>query len=126
LRTRSALWVTAFWLAVLAGIAVSLMPAPPLPDPWFPAADKVQHAVAYAVLFLLGRHAGYGQRTLMLGLLALGAAIEVAQGALTATRSAEWLDLVADALGVGFGHLIAMAIERSRLRSARVEQVHRR
>jgi hypothetical protein len=120
------LWLTLFWLAVIGATVLSLMPAPPLPDPWFSAADKVEHAVAYAVLFLLGRQAAYRHRPLALALVALGAAIEVAQGTLTATRTAEWLDFVADALGIAFGYLIAMLIEGGRLRSARVQQEHGR
>jgi VanZ family protein len=115
-------WFAAFWLAVLAGIVLSLWPGPRLPDPWFPAADKVQHAVAYAVLFMLGRQAGYrSTRALIIGLLALGAVIEVAQG-FTATRTAEWLDLVADGIGIGAGWLAAAWAGRS----TALEQVHRR
>lgn len=119
-------WFAAFWLAVLAGIVLSLWPGPRLPDPWFPAADKLQHAVAYAALFMLGRQAGYrSTRALIVGLLALGAAIEVAQG-FTATRSAEWLDLVADGVGIGVGWLAAAWAHRQRARSTALEQVHRR
>jgi VanZ family protein len=118
--------MAAFWLAVLAGVTVSLWPAPHLPDPWFPAADKVQHAVAYALLFVLGRQAGYrSTRALIIGLLVLGAVIEVAQG-FTATRTAEWLDIVADGIGIGAGFLGAAWIERQRTRSTALEQVHRR
>jgi VanZ family protein len=111
-------WMAAFWLALLAGVVVSLLPAPHLPDPWFPAADKVQHAVSYAVLFVLGRQAGYrSARPLVIGLLALGAVIEVAQ-VLTATRTAEWLDVVADGIGIGAGYLATAWVDRSRNRSA--------
>jgi hypothetical protein len=126
--TQRRFWLAAFWLAVFAGTAVSLLPAPQLPDPWFPFADKFHHAVAYAVLFVLGWQAGYRSRWgLALGLLALGVTIELAQGAFTATRSAEWLDGVADAAGIGFGHLIVSGVERQRVAgSARVEQEHRR
>jgi VanZ family protein len=125
--TPRRLWLAAFWLAVVAGIAVSLWPGPQLPDPWFPAADKLQHAVAYAALFLLGRQAGYRSSWgLPLGLLALGVAIELAQGAFTATRSAEWLDGVADAFGIALGRWIALWAARRGAESTRVEQVHRR
>jgi VanZ family protein len=37
------------------------------------------------------------------GLLALGASIELAQGWLTETRTAEWLDMAANALGAAAG-----------------------
>jgi VanZ family protein len=125
--TLKRFWMAAFWLAVLAGIVVSLMPAPRLPDPWFPAADKLQHAAAYALLYLLGHQAGYrSPRALASGLFALGVAIELAQGAFTATRSAEWLDGLADAVGIGFGHMISAWTERQRPRSAGLEQIDRR
>jgi hypothetical protein len=126
--TRRHVWLVAFWLGVLAGTVVSLLPGPQLPDPWFPGADKLQHAIAYAVLFIVGRRAGY--RTtwgLPLGLLALGVVIELAQGAFTETRSAEWLDGVADAAGIGLGHLITTWLERQRAAaSTRLEQKHGR
>ena len=125
--TRHRLWLAAFWLGVLAGITASLWPGPQLPDPWFPAADKLQHALAYAVLFLLGRQAGYRSNWgLPLALLALGVTIELAQGAFTATRSAEWLDALADAVGIAVGRLLALGAERQRADSTGVEQVNGR
>lgn len=125
--TRRRLWLAAFWLAVLAGTTASLWPGPQLPDPWFPGADKLHHAVAYAVLFLLGRQAGYRSRwRLPLGLLALGVAIELAQGAFTATRSAEWLDGLADAVGIAVGWMMAFWIERRPADSSGLKQIHGR
>ena len=125
--TRRRLWLAAFWLAVLTVITASFWPGPQLPDLWFPAADKVQHALAYALLFLLGRRAGYrSDWGLPLALLALGVTIELAQGAFTATRSAEWLDALADAVGIAVGRLLALGAERQRADSTGVEQVHGR
>lgn len=119
-------WLVAFWLSVITGVVVSLWPGPAMPEPWFPSADKVQHAVAYAVLAWLGLQAGYrSKRWLASGLLALGGAIEVAQG-LTETRTAEWLDWLADAAGIAAGLAIASWHTRARSRSAALEQVHRR
>jgi len=124
---RRRLWRAAFWLAVLAGITASLWPGPQLPDPWFPAADKLQHALAYAVLFLLGRQAGYRSNWgLPLALLALGVTIELAQGAFTETRSAEWLDGLGDAVGIAVGRWLALWVERQRADSTGVEQVNGR
>jgi VanZ family protein len=94
-------------MAVVAGIVLALRPAPEHPEPWFAHADKVQHGVAFAVLFGLG---WLGQlrplARLCAGLLLLGAAIEVAQS-FTATRTAEWADLLADAVGIAIGALAA-------------------
>ena len=125
--TRPRLWLAVFWLAVLAGITASLLPGPQLPEPWFPGSDKLQHVLAYAVLFLLGRQAGYRSTWgLPLGLLALGVAIELAQDAFTATRSAEWLDGLADAVGIAVGRWLAMWADRRRAKSVGMEQVHGR
>ena len=126
--TGRQLWVAAFWLAVLAGTVVSLLPSPQLPDPWFPGSDKLQHTVAYAVLFVLGRQAGYRSKWgLPLGVLVLGVAIELAQGAFTTTRTAEWIDVVADAMGIAFGLLATSWMERQRpAASAGLEQKHSR
>ncbi len=99
-------------MAVVAGIALALWPAPELSEPWFPHADKVQHGVAFAGLVGLGC---LGQLRplvrLCAGLLLLGAAIEVAQS-FTATRSAEWADLLADAIGIAIGSLAAAVAQR--------------
>ncbi|HSW27104.1 MAG TPA: VanZ family protein [Burkholderiaceae bacterium] len=125
--TRHRLWLVAFWLAVLAGITASLWPGPQLPDPWFRGADKLQHALAYAMLFLLGRQAGYRSNWgLPLALLALGGAIELAQGTFTVTRSAEWLDGLADAVGIAVGRWLALWAERQRADSTGLKQVNGR
>ena len=44
---------------------------------------------------------------LAVGLLAYGAAIEIAQGTLTTDRDASWADWIADALGLALGHQVA-------------------
>ncbi len=104
-------WRRLFWLAVVAGIVLALRPAPEHPEPWFAQADKVQHGVAFAVLVGLGC---LGQlrplARLCAGLFLLGAAIEVAQS-FTATRTAEWADLLADAVGIAIGALGAVWAE---------------
>ena len=48
-----------------------------------------------------------------LGLLAFGGAIEIAQYLLPYGRSAEWLDLAADGLGILAGSLLSLSIHES-------------
>jgi len=48
----------------------------------------------------------------MLGLLAYGAVIEVLQS-LTPTRSAEWLDLLADAVGILLARVLMRLLQWS-------------
>lgn len=95
----------AFWLCMAAVLALCLMPpAQHLPSTGW---DKANHALAFAVLAVLGLVA-YPTRAarVLLGLLAFGAAIEVLQS-LTGYRTAEWLDLLADGAGVVAGWPLA-------------------
>ncbi len=122
---REAPWRALFWLAVTAGVVLALWPQPHPPRPWFPGADKLQHALAFAALVWLGVRGGY-RRALVLvaGLLLLGAAIEVAQS-FTATRTAEWLDWLAGAIGIAFGAGAVQIEARWRAtRSPGLEQEH--
>jgi VanZ family protein len=100
-----ALAVTVFWLA--------LSPAPPdgLNTGW----DKLNHAGAFAALTVVAIFALPRPRwslwLLLGGLLCFGGAIEVAQSFIP-TRSAEWGDLLADAVGMAAGVLAAMFVTR--------------
>jgi peptidoglycan/LPS O-acetylase OafA/YrhL len=107
-------WRRAFWLAVAAGVIVSMWPVAEDARPWFRYEDKAHHALAFAVLAVLGWLGRFpSMPRLALGLIALGAAIELAQG-LTFTRTAEWADLLADTVGVMVGMaVVAWARRRS-------------
>lgn len=95
----------AFWLCMAAVLALCLMPpAQHLPSTGW---DKANHALAFAVLAVLGLAAYCGRTArVLLGLLAFGGAIEVLQS-LTGYRTAEWLDLLADAAGIAAGWQLA-------------------
>jgi VanZ family protein len=108
-RYRTA-WFALGWLLVL-GVAVgSLLPS--LPEVSAGVSDKFMHFAAYATLAFLfmGAVGRRHWRRIALGLLALGAAIELAQATLTATRSGEWLDMAANAAGAAAGLVAAAAI----------------
>ena len=112
-------WRLMFGLCVLAVLVLALMPAVvPLPRTGW---DKSNHLLAFSVMALLGGRA-YPVRTLavLAGLLAFGALIEVLQS-FTPNRSADWHDLVADAVGLGMGwgaERLARVIRRLRARSS--------
>ena len=106
---RPGLWL-ALWGLMIATVAVgSLLPSAALPGLPFPGADKLQHLLGYAAL------SGYAamlfadrraQRRAAVGLVLLGLAIESAQWALTVSRSADPLDLLANLAGVASGHAL--------------------
>ena len=100
-------WLTAGWVMVVAVVLLSLTPNLPLRVD-VADFDKVEHALAYLVLmsWFGGLSAPRAHRWVALGLLVLGAVIEVAQG-LSGYRSADVRDLAADGVGIALGWLLA-------------------
>lgn len=92
---------------------LALSPAPPdvLDSGW----DKLNHASAFAAITVAAVFAAPRSRTGRLALigavLCFGALIEIAQS-FTPTRSAEWADLLADAIGIVAGVLVTTLITR--------------
>lgn len=110
-RAPVAAWRAVFWGVVIFGVYWALREVIDAGPSW-PYEDKVKHALAFAALALLGWRAGYREALhLGAGLLALGGAIEVAQS-FTPWRSAEWADLLADAIGVAVGLWLAPRLLR--------------
>lgn len=101
-----------FWGACFSVGVLSLLPVEHLPLVAFDWWDKAQHAVAFLVLGGLGLLA-YSEKPgrLVIGLLAYGASIELAQAA-SRWRFGDWQDWLADAVGVSaayFGWFILKA-----------------
>jgi VanZ family protein len=101
-----------FLLAIVLVLAL-------LPSDWFwwsgpdsPSliSDKWLHGATFAVLALwfAGQYARHSYWRLITGLVAFGLLIEVTQR-MVSYREAEWMDLLADVIGVGFGIAIALA-----------------
>lgn len=81
--------------------------------------DKANHVLAFGVLAALGCRGYAGQvPRVLLGLLGYGCLIELAQG-LTGYRSAEWLDVLADAAGIVLGWQLGALARRVRRASSR-------
>jgi VanZ family protein len=101
---RPWLWL-GLWLAALAATAgLSLMPPPAMAVPQ--GFDKFEHVAGYALLAFgaVGLFARMrAQCRAGAGLVALGVAMEVAQGALTQDRLADPADALANAVGVLLG-----------------------
>jgi hypothetical protein len=111
-RWRGA-WLALWAVGWIVCVVLSLGPAVPGAVPLFPHADKLNHALAYAALawWAMGCFASTaGRRRALLSLLMLGAAMEWAQGAFTVDRQRDGLDLVANAVGVGLGTALGLAL----------------
>jgi VanZ family protein len=103
-------------LLTLVIALLSLLPDSSMPEsslfsiPYF---DKLVHFSMYTtigfVALLESRCNGHCRMfhfLLLLGILMLSALIEVFQATLVATRSAEWLDLAANAFGLVSGYIV--------------------
>jgi VanZ family protein len=101
-------WRLATWLLAGAMLYLSLSPAPPksIDIGW----DKANHALGFVCLSLMSSLGWAGSRaqglSLWLMLLIFGGGIEIAQ-LFVPTRSAEWNDWLADALGIAIGAMLA-------------------
>lgn len=94
-------WRALLVLITIAILYLSLTPAPPSDGLGW---DKLNHAGAMALVTFVAYLAGRltSRPVLFAGIYAmlLGISVEVLQGIFTTARSAEWLDLLADAVGV--------------------------
>jgi len=96
----------ALLLAVVLWLALTPAPPPQASLGW----DKLNHLSGFITLTLVASFGFAGHwRRIGLALLAYGALIEVLQS-FTPSRSAEWADLLADALGITAGLLLAAAL----------------
>lgn len=110
---RPRLWLVLWLVLVIAVIVASLLPAGDLPPPPFQGVDKLEHLIGYAVLsaYAVMLFARTRHLRIALALIALGVALEFAQSTLTASRQADALDAVFNALGVVAG----LALRATRL-----------
>lgn len=102
------IWLALWLLGIFVLVVVCLLPAPDLPK--VGVNDKLEHALAFAVLSASGVQLFVRGRVLVMvaiGLLALGVGIELAQAAFTTTRAMEGADVIADAIGICAGMLLA-------------------
>jgi VanZ family protein len=109
-RPPRRLLVGLFWILVVVVGVLALLPARyPMPSTGW---DKANHALAFAVLGVLGNSCWPERRMhVILALAAYGGAIEIAQ-TFTETRLGEWLDWCADLAGL----LLAVAAHAVRRR----------
>ncbi len=96
----AALWWVCTWALTLYVIWGCLIPPEWVPD--FHVNDKIEHAGAYFAMAFWFQGLLERRRfaLMIIGLLSLGALIEVAQGAMGLGRDADVWDFAADAVGV--------------------------
>ncbi len=114
MNMRFSVWLWAFIACALAVLVLALVPSPPpmITTGW----DKSNHLLPFGVITCLGCKAFPQRLTIVLpGLLAYGALIEIMQS-LTPKRSAEWLDLFADCLGILLGWMLIRLLANNRHR----------
>lgn len=108
--TRPTLLRALFWTCVLGVLVLALAPRPPLPltTGW----DKGNHCLAFFVMTVLGRGA-YPKdwKALAGGLVVYGVVIELLQ-MLTPNRSAEFVDVIADSVGIVAAFAIMTIVHR--------------
>jgi VanZ family protein len=109
-------WRTASAILLILVLVAALMPAVWLwPDrgkivSWLGEFDKWAHAIMFALLavWFAGQYRPRSYWRIALGLVMFGLLIELCQR-LVAYRSAEWLDVAADGVGIIAGLLVAAA-----------------
>ena len=106
---HSRLWLSIGWMLVLAAVVVCLVPGHDLPETGM--SDKSEHFICYGTLTLwfagLYPRSRYG--AIALWLLAMGIAIEFAQGAMHLGRSADVKDVLANSIGIVIGLILSFA-----------------
>jgi VanZ family protein len=103
------LWLGLGWTLVACVIVVSLIPGQKLPD--VGVSDKVEHALAYAMmtLWFTGVYSRTSYLRVALGMFVLGVGLEIAQALLPFGRQMDILDVVANSIGIVLGIAAAQA-----------------
>jgi VanZ family protein len=108
---RLGLWRALAWTYVVVLLAATLLPPPPMLG-HVPSGDKIGHVVGFALLQWSFSQIYAGRRDRLrcaAGGFALGILIELLQAAVP-YRTAEAADLVADAIGIALGAVLARAL----------------
>lgn len=100
-------WLGLGWVFIIGAIVVCLMPVQQLPPTHM--SDKFEHSLAYALLtvWFTGAYPRSSYVRIGLAMLALGIAIEIAQGAMPFGRQMDFRDVIANSLGIAVGLAIA-------------------
>lgn len=120
------LYLRRYPFTLLLALAIVLLSLLPIPDIKLaedvPLADKWTHMVMYGALTLViwidykRAHRQYNAKRLFvfafLAPIAMGGTLELMQAYLTTCRSGEWLDFVANTIGVCIGTIVGILITK--------------
>lgn len=109
-RVWFGLWLVGWVLCVVLSLIHPVPLGVEVPD-----GDKIEHFLAYGTLsaWAMNLYASRRSRLLAaLSLVALGVAMEGAQGAFTTDRMMDWHDALANALGVAAGQTLVLTPAR--------------
>lgn len=109
-RVWFGLWLVGWVLCVVLSLIHPVPLGVEVPD-----GDKIEHFLAYGTLsaWAMNLYASRRSRLLAaLSLVALGVAMEGAQGAFTTDRMMDWHDALANALGVAAGQALVLTPAR--------------
>ncbi|QDK82733.1 VanZ family protein [Spirosoma sp. KCTC 42546] len=104
------------WLAIVWTIIMllgCLTPHADLPGELVTFNDKFMHVVIFAPFALLWILAGFRMSYVLVAGVLFGGLIEVLQYVLPINRSADWIDLLADAAGTVVGVFMAWAVHKT-------------
>lgn len=121
-------YVCRYPFSLVVAVAIVLLSLLPMPEVKVvenvPLADKWTHMVMYGTLtltiwmeYLRRHHALSASRLLLLAFLApivMGGTLELLQAYCTTCRSGEWLDFVANSIGVCLGTAVGLLLHRFR------------
>ena len=113
------LFKAAFMIGLVLATVLLLLPSYAVPKA-FDFYDKAQHGLMFSVLTVAGLLAfPHRLKTVCLGLVLYGGVMEVLQSKLTTTRHGDWLDWLADGIGIVVGlsvYLIGCQISKKIVR----------
>ena len=100
-------WLGLGWTFIVCAVIASLLPVQQLPPTGM--SDKLEHTLAYTLLtvWFTGVYPRSSYARVGLGMLALGVAIEIAQGAMPFGRQTDFRDVIANSLGIVLGLVVA-------------------
>lgn len=106
------LWLAGGVVLVLIIMSGSLAPGEYVPSVGFWDSDKVNHALGYAGLtfWFTGIYSRSRYPHVIVGLLLLGALIEVLQGAMSFGRDRDFDDMIANTGGIVIGMILALTL----------------